>query len=449
MRDLKKWYIITWVLVLGLVPETLADTGNAKYLFGIMTGEIPNAYFGSAIVGGVDWAGSGTKYLAISAPGAALGPVREGTVYFYDSLGAETPAMVMTGASEGDLFGYRLSGRSDINGDKIPDLAVAAPYGRAGTQKPGKVYLFFGGDEFTKSKPIELSADEQGDGFGLAVCLEEDLNGDGLADLVVGAPYSNRAGPLAGRAYIWWGGDKLKSKAKPDVVLRHGTTNDMYGTSLAIGDINGDGQADLVIGAPQHNVGDKIPGSVFVYFGGKNANWQQPSLVLNGEAKAFYDHFGAVVAIPGDVNGDGADDLLVGAPKVKISGGDQGRVYLFSGGKALDENPDQIFDGEAEIDRFGSAIYPVGDLNEDGRADFAILAENAAVGHGILYFYYGGWETPFYEMTGEASGDRYGYGFAALGDMNGDKTKDMVVGAGWNDAGGEGTGRVYILSFPN
>jgi len=443
------WIVALGMLVFGLAGKALAETDSAKYLISVITGKTPYAYFGSAIQGGVDWTASGKKYIAVGASGGVGGPVFGGAVYFFDKLTDEAPAMTLNGIEEGDLFGYRLSGGKDMNGDGIPDLAVSAPYGRTGPQKPGKVYLFLGGQEFATAKPIAVSAGEMSDGFGMSVCLEEDLNGDGLFDLVVGAPYSNRGGAVAGTVYIWWGSKALKNEAKPDIILRQGTANDMFGNSLSAGDINGDGQADLVVGAPQHNVGEKLPGSVFVYFGGSKAKWNEPSLVLHGEATTFQDYFGASVKIVGDINGDGGSDLLVSAPKVKVTTGDEGRVYLYSGGQALDAKPDQILNGGTALSHFGSAVCAAGDLNRDGKADYVVQSEDAAEGRGILHFYYGGWEIPFYEMTGETIGDRLGNSVAPLGDFNGDGTEDIAVGARWNDASGRDGGRVYFLSFPH
>lgn len=449
---MERWIFRIMVLgavVLSAALWALAETDNTKYLFSIQTGETAYGYFGSAVLGAVDWTGIGKKYIAIGASGATTELAQRGTVYFYDKLGAAAPVMILDGLAKGDLFGRRLSGKSDMNGDGIPDLVVAAPYWQTSSQKSGKVYLYLGGEGFPKSKPIILSAGEAGDGFGSSVCLEGDLNGDNFADLIVGAPYSNRNGPLAGRAYIWWGSKDIKSEAKPDVILRQGTTNDLFGSCLALGDLNGDGQADLAVGAPQHNIGEKIPGSVFIYYGGSNTKWQQSSMVVSGEGTTFHDHFGASIAIVKDINGDGANDLLIGAPKVEIYDEDQGRVYLFWGGQALDKNPDQIFNGEEPTDLFGSAIYGVGDLNKDGKGDFVIQAENAARAQGILYFYYGGWERAFYELTGEGVGDRLGGCLDGLGDMNADGTEDVIIGARWNDAGDRDAGRIYILSFPH
>ncbi|MFH1010906.1 MAG: FG-GAP-like repeat-containing protein [bacterium] len=450
MKRWRQFLLSMGILVLGIIGTALANSGSARYLFGVFTGRDANSYFGSAIVGNADWIGSGKKYIAVGASGFAGELVRSGAVYLYDSLTSDVPAMTLKAIEKGDLFGYNLSGGGDFNGDAIADLAVSAPCEWIDPTKrtPGKVYLFLGGEGFATRSPIAFSANESGDAFGLSVSLEADLNGDGLADLVVGAPYSNRGGALAGTAYIWWGTKDAKNGMKPDIVLRQGTTNDMLGSALAVGDLNGDGQADLAVGAPQHNLGDKMPGSVFIYYGGSRAKWEQASLILSGEATSFYDHFGAAVAIVGDVNGDGGNDLLVGAPRVKTATGEEGRVYLFSGGAALDAKADGVMNGSMSLGHFGSAIYAVGDLNEDGKADFAVQTKNGAEGRGVVSFYYGGWETAFYEMEGEAVGDIVGNSVAALGDMNGDGTKDVAVGARWSDAGARDAGRVYLLSFP-
>ncbi|MBU1707122.1 FG-GAP repeat protein [bacterium] len=438
-----KHRLIYVIAILSVLTASFAETES--HLFSVFTGKASHAYFGSAVLGAADWRGSGEALIAAAASGG-IGLIHRGAVYLYDTLDADAPVVVLKGMADGDLFGYRLAGMTDINGDSIPDLAVSAPYMGTQSNKPGKVYLYLGGSGFGESKPLEFSVDEKNNGFGRAICVK-DLNGDGLADLIVGAPYSNQGGILAGRVYIWWGSKAFKSSAKPDVTLTHGTTNDMFGSSLAVGDLNSDGHADLVVGSPQHNIGEELPGSVYIFFGGDNAKWTKPSLIINGETTTFQDHFGATVAIAGDVNGDGSNDLLIGAPNVKIAGGDQGRVYLFSGGQSLDDKPDLILDGEEELGLFGSRIFGIGDLNQDGKADFAIHAESAGGGRGVVYFFYGGWERPFYEMTGEYVGDRLGNCVVNLGDYNKDGTQDVAVCAAWNDTDGDDAGRIYILSF--
>ncbi len=452
VRDMKKriqFYLALGVLLLVVIGVVYAETAGAKYLFGVSTGRAENSYFGSAVVGNIHCMGSDKGQIVVGASGAGGESARSGAVYLYDSLGSDVATVTLKGVEEGDLFGYGLSG-GDFNGDSISDLAVSAPYEWTNPEKqnPGKVYLFLGGDGFAARQPIVFSANESGDGFGVSVSLESDLNGDGLADLAVGAPNSKRGGATAGTAYIWWGTKDPRSGTQPSVVLRQGTSNDMFGASLAVGDVNGDGQTDLIVGAPQHNMGDKIPGSVFIYFGGKTAKWDQPSLVVSGEATSSYDHFGAAVAVVGDVNGDGGKDLLVGAPGVKISLAEEGRVYLFSGGQALDATPDIVMDGKTALGHFGSAVFAAGDINQDGKADFAVQAENGAEGRGVVSFYYSGWETAFYEMEGEGTGDRLGNCMAALGDINRDGTEDVAIGARWSDAGEKHAGRIYFLSFP-
>jgi hypothetical protein len=449
MKKRIQFHLALGILLLTVIGVACAEMAGARYLFGVITGREANSHFGSAVLSGRNYLGSGEELIAVGASGSADQIVRMGEVDLFDSLGSDTAKLILKGREGGELFGYCLSA-GDFDGDSIPDLVVSAPneWTNPKKQKPGKVYLFLGGKDFASRQPLVFAANESGDGFGLSVSLEADLNGDGLTDLVVGAPNSNRNGALAGMAYIWWGTNKPVSGAKPSITLRQGTTNDMFGASLAVGDVNGDGQSDLIVGAPQHNIGDKIPGSVDIYYGGKTAKWDRPSLVLNGEATSFLDHFGASVAVVGDVNGDGGNDLLVGAPNVTTSVGEEGRVYLFSGGQVLDATPDMVMDGKTALGHFGSAVFAAGDINQDGKADFAIQTENAAESRGLVSFYYGGWETAFYEMEGEGVGDQLGNCMAALGDMNHDGTQDVAVGARWSDAGAKYAGRIYVLSFP-
>ena len=447
---MKRVGIILLSLVGLLVVYALAlaqlEARSSKYLLRVITGEDVRGYFGSALEGPYAFVG-GNPLFAVSATGEVQGPVRAGHVYVYDDLLAEQPILTITGPSEGELFGATLSGGGDWNGDGLPDLAVGAPNNPAGGSPPGKVYVYLGGAEFGKAAPMAISAGESADGFGEAVSLKDDLNGDGLADLIVGAPRSRKAGATAGRAYVWFGKKDGKPGQTPDVEIKIGTTNDLFGTALATGDLNGDGQADLAIGAPHDKVGGDWLGTVFVFHGGTTVRFAEASQAIHGEGTAFQDQFGRTVAIVPDQNGDGSAELLVGAPQVTVDGKQFGKVYLYHGGNKIASQAAMTFLGSSEACRFGQAVYSLGDINNDGKGDWAAFAEAETGGRGAIRLYYGGWEKEFYRFAGESVGDRLGSSLAALGDFDTNESADILVGARWNDTGGENAGRVYVLGI--
>jgi hypothetical protein len=420
---------------------------SAKYLLRVINGTDIRGYYGTDVEAAYPYTG-GSPLFAVSATGETDGPIRTGKVFLYDKLLADAPALTITGPSDGELFGWALSGGGDWNGDGIPDLAVGAPCGQGTGKSPaGKVYLYLGGAEFGKAASAVLSAGESGDGFGEAVCLKDDINGDSLADLIIGAPRSAKAGATAGRAYVWFGRRSGGPGKMPDAEIRLGTTNDLFGTAIATGDVNGDGQADLLIGAPQHNVGDKLPGSVYVFLGGPKIGFATPSQVIDGEGTAFQDHFGKSLAVISDLNGDNVNDVVIGAPQAAQEGKQFGRVYIYAGGPKIGPKPAATFLGASEAGRFGNRVFSLGDLNRDGKGDWAAQAESESGSRGVVRFYYGGWDREFYKFTGEGVGDRLGGGLAVLGDLDGNGAKEAGIGARWNDAESENAGRLYLLSF--
>lgn len=435
------------LLVIFTIAVAQLEARGARQLLRVFSGDEVRGYFGSAVAGSA-WTGEGTM-IAVSATGEENGPVRRGKIMFFDSLLADKPSAVITGPEEGDLFGRTMSGGGDFNGDGFPDLAVGAPYTPGGREKsnPGVVYLYFGGSDFTDGPDAKLTAGEKGDGFGSTVDLTNDVNGDGLADLIVGAPLSEKSGSTAGRAYVWFGTGSEEIPDSPSAEVRLGTTNDLFGSSVSSGDLNGDGAADVVIGSPQHNLGGKIPGSVFVFFGGESVNFSKPSKVLNGESTSFQDQFGRSVAVIEDINGDGKSELLVGAPQVVYEDKQLGKVYLYYGDDDISSEPVQMMWGKVEAGRFGQTVHALGDVNRDGKGDWAVQAESESGARGVLYLFYGGWEREFQKFSGEQTGDRLGDCLSVLGDMDGNGSVEVIVGARWNDSDFENAGRAYILTL--
>ncbi|RPH95111.1 hypothetical protein EHM69_05540 [candidate division KSB1 bacterium] len=441
------YVLLSAVALLVVLTLALAqlETRSAKNLLRVLTGEDVREYFGSACEAPLAYTGC-APWFAVSSTGETDGPIRTGRVAFYDNLLADAPVLSISAPAEGELFGWSLSGGGDWNGDGFPDLVVGAPAGQGTGKSPaGKAYLYFGGADFGKSPPAMLSAGEAGDGFGEAINLKHDINGDSLADLIIGAPRSAKAGATSGRAYVWFGKRTGGPAKAPDAEIRLGTTNDLFGTAIATGDVTGDAQADLLIGAPQHNVGEKMPGSLFIFHGGKSLSLSAPSQTIHGEGTSFQDHFAWSLAIIPDINGDTIPEILAGAPRVAQGGKQLGRVYLYYGGAKLNPQPSTTFWGQAEAGAFGRQVYSLGDLNSDGKGDWAVQAESESGSRGVLHFYYGGWDKPFGHFTGENIGDRLGGSLAVLIGLDSGVPK-LLTGARWNDdSGSENAGRAYIL----
>ncbi|MFC1573375.1 hypothetical protein ACFL6M_07235, partial [Candidatus Eisenbacteria bacterium] len=232
--------------------------------------------------------------------------------------------------------------------------------------------------------------------------------------------------------------------AFPDLILtRFGTGNKFGAAVAAAGDVNGDGYDDVVVGAPEYN----NRGSAFVYFGGSSPD-EYPDLIFSGVED--FERFGLAVASAGDVNGDNCDDVLVGAAYSDAGGSNVGLAYVFHGGPSADSDPDWVLSGEADGDFFGWAVVGLGDVNLDGFSDVAVGARSSSANGnnaGRCFVYWGGVEpdvSPDVVLDGEAAGDHFGNSVAA-GDVTGDGIPDLIVGAHEHDLPGDDIGAVYVF----
>lgn len=276
-------------------------------------------------------------------------------------------------------------------------------------------------------------------GGGDAKALGGDVNADGVADYIIGAPGTDPSGVFdAGSAFIYSGrNDSLLYRINGPI------SGDRVGGSVGLlGDVNGDGSADFIIGAPEADAGAGLEdaGSVFVYSGATG------TLLYRKDGAGQVDHFGSAVAVTGnlkDVNGDGRADFIVGAPDAN---GSRGQVYVYSGatGALLYQKT-----GGAIGDRVGGSVGISGDVNGDNRADFIVGAADANAFAGQVFVYSGADGSLLYQKDGAAAGDRVGgsVGLTFVQDIDGDGKADFAAGATRADPGGlTDAGSVYVYS---
>jgi hypothetical protein len=344
----------------------------------------------------------------------------------------------LEGGAEADFLGFSVSGAGDVDGDGHADVLIGAP-GKNGNT--GQAYLLRGGPGADNVPDIVFSGDASDDYFGLSVSVAGDVNGDGYADVIIGAPTNDSGGTDAGAVYIFYGG--LSLDAFPDLVLQGTTPGEYFGYSVSVsGDVNGDGYDDIVVGAPSNGAGGAFAGRAYVFYGGALPH-TVPDLIFTGEAAG--DNLGYSVSGAGDVNGDGYADVIVGAPFNDTVGSDAGRAYVYYGGPGADSNADLTLDGASAGSEFGYSVSTAGDMNGDGNSDVVVGA--VFNGAGRAYVYYGG-PVPDVNadltLSGEAPGDFFGCSVSTPGDVNSDGYSDVIVGASTNDAGGVDAGRAYI-----
>ncbi|RMH01725.1 MAG: hypothetical protein D6702_10610 [Planctomycetota bacterium] len=262
-----------------------------------------------------------------------------------------------------------------------------------------------------------------GDRTGAAVACVADIDGDGMDDFVIGIPFADPNGRNnAGRVVV-------RSGATGAVLLTidGAKANNKLGSAVAgVGDLDNDGVPDLLIGAPETDVGGLIDaGSAAVLSGATGG------LIFRFDGGAANDRFGNAVADAGDVDGDGLDDLLVGAWWADPGGISlAGSAYVFSGatGSLIHR-----FDGSALGDALGGSVAGIGDLDGDGFDDVAVGAHNASpgglAGAGSIFVFSGATGSLLRRFDGTTAGDWLGTSVAAAGDIDGDGVPDVLGGA--------------------
>lgn len=408
---------------------------------------------------------------------ATLGPAQaqSGSIEIADLL-------EVAGDSAFDQFGASLAAAGDVDADGFDDLVAASRFGGDGPGSPSYVRVISG-----RSGEVlhELRGDSSAETlFGVSLASAGDVNNDGLGDIIIGSPNPDPSAPIFGKAYVFSGADGtvLHRFVEADF-------NEDFGRAVAgVGDVDGDGSDDVVIGAPKaafsrgavqlrsgasgailltffgvggeelgqavSNIGDvnndgtpdvligspggirgSCPACVRVYSGFDGT----PLLTItNGDPES---KLGASVASAGDVNGDGVPDIIAGAPSASIVNQGDGAAYVYSGA-----NGDQIFRWTDRVglpfpSNFAASVAGGGDIDGDGFWDIVVgapLAQGASNGliRGRIYAYSGRDGALLFRASGRSNGDSFGSGASIIGDANGDGFADVAAGA--QRAGGSG-----------
>ena len=307
-----------------------------------------------------------------------------------------------------DYLGVALAGLGDVNGDGVPDFAVGAPYAPV----TGAVYVYSGSTRAViRRLDGGLDAGLIGSRFGWAVAATGDLDGDGRGDLLVGAPLATSGGiQRCGSVFAYSG-------ATGSILLRvDGSVSDEgFGESAdGIGDVDGDGTRDLLIGGPSYL------GSAILVSG---RTGQEILRVQDSSTTPGYD---LVVAGAPDMSGDAIPDFVVGLPEF-LSGMGSGAATVYSGASGV---PIRTHVGPNGLSRFGESVDAGGDPNRDSFNDILVGAPSAGADfEGSAFVYSPGQDSILFRADGASRGDAFGQSVAFVGDINGDGREDFVVGA--------------------
>jgi len=292
--------------------------------------------------------------------------------------------------------------------------------------------------------------------LGQTVTTAGDVNGDGYGDLLVGGRFDFGDGGT-GVAYAYYGSPQGLASV-PDWTAPNDQPNQYAFLALdGAGDVNGDGYDDVIAGASHYTDDELEEGRAYLFYGSPNGLSNTPAWVVDGNQYIMY--FGTDVAGVGDVNGDGFDDVLVGAPYKKDANGNvigQALLYLGSPG-GLGITPAWTVEGAGGWSYFGQRLSPAGDVNADGYADFMVsdtAFTNQHTAEGRVFLYHGSpsgpASTPSWTADGGQDYASFGGATNPAGDVNGDSYDDVIIGStGFNNPeSNEGRASLYLGS-PN
>ena len=421
------------------------------------------AAFGSSVASAGDVNGDGFADVIVGSPMARGAGVRQGKAFLFlgGLCGLEaTPSWTSLGdAVSRSQFGRSVASAGDVNRDGFDDVIVGATLSDDVAPDAGKAFVFLGGPTGLSLTPVWTSSgDGQGDSrYGASIACAGDVNGDTFDDIIIGSPRFDTLNQNAGKAYLYLGGPSGPSTLPDWQDVGNDLFAARFGFSVAGGgDVDGDGYDDVIAGAPFDSFDGTSTGRAFLYRGGLGGPAMTHDWSTSGDSLSD-SYFGYAVAFAGDVNDDGYDDVLVGAPEfydVSIVE-DIGKAYLYHGGPSGPFSvPFWTSRGDDDLDSFFAiSLSPAGDVNSDGFADIVVGASGYSVPFfavGKAYVHLGGpggmAAAPVWTSVGDPQNmARFGGSVAGAGDTNGDGRSDVIAGAASYRSTVAGEGKAYLF----
>jgi hypothetical protein len=378
--------------------------------------------------------------------------------------------------ANGDYFGFSATGLGDFDGDGVTDFAIGAIGDDTGGYYNGAVYILLMNGDGTVKSTTEIAGGLNGgpvgnafDRLGISVANMGDMDGDGVVDLAVGASGAQVGGLGGGAVYTLF--LNADGTVKSRIVIGNGTNGGPslpglggFGEAVAnIGDLDGDGVTDLAVGTYQF--GGSGPGAAYILLmnadGTAKATTKIGNGVNGGPTLGADDRFGFSVANLGDLDGDGIQDIAVGAYRDATGGSNRGAVHiLYMNSDGTVKSLAKIASGTtgapplADGEKFGTSIAGMGDLDNDGVNDMLVTSFQTASG-GTAYALFmnaNGTVKSFTKISSTSNGgpstspgDGWGSSIAGIGDFDGNGAPDFIAGAWQDDTGGDNRGALYIV----
>lgn len=432
------WKYLSILTTVILAGWTSHGSQSPRILFrvdGTQAGENLGAVV--ATLGDLD--GDGIPDFGASAPLYYVDQHPEGRVLVYS--GATREVLFQINPAEGRGMCWAMASAGDIERTGVPGILIGAPY----TAPPIEGLLYGAGSAAVysgRTQDILFLFNGEQDGIQLGHSIDGigDVDGDGVPDIMIGAPYAGGEVGGVGRVDVRSGTD--------GTILFHffgANQGDYLGWSVAgIGDVDRDGVPDLIMAAPLASPGGRTEaGSVFVRSGATG------ELIFQLDGERASDNFGVAVAAGGDIDGDGVPDIIVGAPGASPNGRAQaGSVFVYSGatGQLIFR-----FEGPERLDGFGASVAGGQDVDGDQVPDIIVGAPSASPdgrsGAGSAFVFSGSSGSLVFRFDGFMRGDNLGASVAAAGDLNREGRSAVIVGSPNSSPGGnDGAGSVFILT---
>ncbi len=370
-----------------------------------------------------------------------------------DGYDPVAPDWTVDGENAEDRFGYKVSGAGDVNGDGFDDVLIGSLGFDGALTNIGKAYLYYGSATGLSPTPAWTATGTLAyDYFGQCLAGVGNLNGDKYDDVAIGA-YGLDAGQTdEGKVFVYYGSETGLSE-DPDWTAESNQANAWFGYYInGIGDVNDDGCDDLLVSAPKYDLDTTDEGAVFAWYGAEGG-LGDPGTPANADWKAESNQasvsFGSTLGTPGDVNGDGHDDVIVGTYNYDYvtSNIDDGIVLLWYGSEeGINEGDDGNPDNAAWLASslhygfaYGSMTGTPADINHDGYADVVI---GCLLGTPGVYVYFGSEDGPNLGVNGNLTNadwqvtvlynnefreSIFGWLAGSPGDANGDGVDDLAV----------------------
>ncbi|MBN2055279.1 FG-GAP repeat protein, partial [bacterium] len=425
---------------IGLEGLTARLNQDGQVIELVTTEGKPVFNYGSLIVKDAAGAGMAAR-LEVTDAGAIQVVVDDGRAeypLFIDPVITETlltEVWTYEGYDFREHLGHSVAAAGDVNNDGYEDIIIGAPDHNGCGDNSGRVLVFYGSASGPGASPNwENWGASTGFRYGYSVAAAGDVNNDGYADIIIGAPFHQACGcggSEFGRAVVYHG--SAGGLLGPAWSTSLSSQQAAYGCAVAsAGDVNNDGYDDVIVGAYMY--GNDNAGQAWLYHGSASGLSNMAAWTAGGYD--VQDTYGTAVASAGDVNNDGYDDVIVGAPYYQAcgcGGSEFGRAYVYHGSPAgVSTSYAWAASGDYEWCMFGVAVAGAGDVDNDGYDDVVIGAKQYGNGgYGKVYLFRGspsGLEsTPFWTKEATQYGE-FGSSVAPGANLNNDQYSDIVIG---------------------